>query len=71
MSEATKTEIILLGYKRDRSIISIHFFGLHWFRIGPVLTRLKFLNINLYRRIKDKRQLFGIPAVLDWRDCDG
>ena len=67
----TKTEIILLGYKRDRSMINIHFFGLHWARIGSVLVRLKFFNITLYRRIKDKRQAFGIPAVLDWRDCDG
>jgi len=71
MINVTKTEIILIGYIQDRSMTSIHFFGLHGVQFGSVLTKLKFLNITLYRRIKGKRQLFGIPAVLDWRDCDG
>ena len=57
-----ETEIILLGYKRDRSMTSIHFFGLYWVHFG-LMAKLKFFNIILYRRIKDKRQVFGIPAI--------
>ena len=63
MSEATKTEIILLGYKRDRLMTDIHFFGLRWIRFGSVYTKLKFLDITLYRRIKGQRQVFSIPAI--------
>ena len=63
MSEATKTEVTLLGYKRDRSMIIIHFFGLRWIRFGSVFTKLKFLDTTLYRRIKGQRQVFGIPAI--------